>query len=206
MKAVFVCLGCMRNLVRGTHPTIASTLKLCAVWPPFTFDKLRANGKRLSGTEVSVLSPSKQHSVAQLAVLLLTLLLTCIPCVQADTTITITNVDPARVGFNDQTSVAPIGGNAGVTLGEQRLQVFEFAADVWASPVEMVLQATFSPLPCDMTSAVLGAASPIRLFASFSSDVEQRQADVWYPAALSNAIAVQDLSPGPADAKLLEVP
>ena len=135
---------------------------------------------------------------------------TLIPPVQADTTITINNVDPARVGFNDQTSVIPIGGNAGVTLGEQRLQVFEFAADVWASildsSVEIVVQATFSPLPCDMTSAVLGAAGPIRLFANFPSDVEQRQADVWYPAALSNALAVQDLSPGPADAELLQEP
>ncbi len=143
-------------------------------------------------------------------VLLMLLFFSLVPCVQADTTITINNVDPARVGFNDQTSVAPIGGNAGVTLGEQRLQVFEFAADVWASildsSVEIVVQATFSPLPCDMTSAVLGAAGPIRLFANFPSDVEQRQADVWYPAALSNALAVQDLSPGPPDAELLQEP
>ena len=35
-------------------------------------------------------------------------------------TVTINNVDPARVGFNDRTSVALIGGNAGVTLGEVR--------------------------------------------------------------------------------------
>ena len=125
-------------------------------------------------------------------------------------TVTINNVDPARVGFNDRTSVALIGGNAGVTLGELRLRVFQFAADVWASildsSVGIVVQATFSPLPCDMTFGVLEAAGPIRLYANFPSDVERRQADVWYPATLSNVPAVQDLSPGPADAELSKDP
>ena len=181
MRAVFACSRHKRNLVRGTQPTTSVMRRGAA------------------GCALPVLR-----------FLLLLPFFTLIPPVQADTTITINNVDPARVGFNDQTSVVPIGGNAGVTLGEQRLRVLEFAADVWASildsSVEIVVQATFSPLPCDMTSAVLGAAGPIRLFANFPSDVEQRQADVWYPAALSNALAVQDLSPGPADAELLHEP
>ena len=84
----------------------------------------------------------------------------------AETTITINNFDPSGVGFNDLTPVAALGGNEGVTLGAQRLNVFRFAADVWASildsPIEIVVQATFRPLPCDMTFAVLGAAGPIR--------------------------------------------
>ena len=33
----------------------------------------------------------------------------------------IINGDPAGVGFNDPTIVAPVGGNPGTTLGEQRL-------------------------------------------------------------------------------------
>ena len=131
----------------------------------------------------------------------------------AETTIRINNVDPPREGLNDSTPVAAIGGNDGATLGAQRLNVFRFAADVWASildsPVEIVVQATFSPLPCDMTSAVLGAAGPVRLFANFQADpsiAEERHADVWYPAALSNALAGQDLSPGPLDPELLGEP
>ncbi|MBL8112833.1 MAG: peptidase, partial [Acidobacteria bacterium] len=36
-------------------------------------------------------------------------------------TITIINADPAGVGFNDPTPAAPVGGNMGMTIGEQRL-------------------------------------------------------------------------------------
>ena len=43
---------------------------------------------------------------------------------RAAATITIVNGDPAGVGFNDATVVAPIGGNAGTTLGQQRLNAF----------------------------------------------------------------------------------
>ncbi len=36
-------------------------------------------------------------------------------------TIVINNVNGAGVGFNDPTAVAPVGGNTGTTLGQQRL-------------------------------------------------------------------------------------
>ena len=39
----------------------------------------------------------------------------------AAATIQITSRDPAGVGFNDPTPVAPVGGNPGTTLGEQRM-------------------------------------------------------------------------------------
>ena len=41
----------------------------------------------------------------------------------AAATITIVNGDPAGVGFNDPTPVAPVGGNTGTTLGAQRLSL-----------------------------------------------------------------------------------
>ena len=40
-------------------------------------------------------------------------------------TIVIQNSDAAGVGFNDATAVAPIGGNPGTTLGQQRLNAFQ---------------------------------------------------------------------------------
>jgi hypothetical protein len=48
-------------------------------------------------------------------------------------TITIVNGDPAGVGFNDTTVVAPVGGNTGTTLGAQRLIAFQAAADKWGA-------------------------------------------------------------------------
>ncbi len=44
--------------------------------------------------------------------------------------IIIVNEDSADEGLNDQTSVSPIDGNNAVTLGGQRLAVFELAADI----------------------------------------------------------------------------
>ena len=50
--------------------------------------------------------------------------------------IIIQNINAPGVGFNDPTPAAPVGGNNGATLGQQRLNVFEFAANIW----EAVLQ------------------------------------------------------------------
>ena len=84
--------------------------------------------------------------------------------VRADVTIRINNVDAAEVGFNDPTPVRPVGGNPGRTLGEQRLNVLQSAAELWGGllegDVDIVIQATFQPLPCSPTTAVLGG--PVR--------------------------------------------
>ncbi len=47
----------------------------------------------------------------------------------AAATIVIVNGDPAGVGFNDPTGTAPVGGNTGTTLGQQRLNAFQAAAN-----------------------------------------------------------------------------
>src|SRR5580765_2087134 len=87
-------------------------------------------------------------------------------------TITIVNNDGAGEGFNDPTAVAPVGGNPGTTLGQQRLNVFQRAAGIWGSilpsNVTIVVNATFDPLaPCDATSGVLGQAGPAYIAANF---------------------------------------
>src|SRR5450755_4748975 len=49
------------------------------------------------------------------------------------TTISIDNVNAPGVGFNDTTPATPVAGNAGTTLGQQRLIVFQQAASTWAA-------------------------------------------------------------------------
>jgi hypothetical protein len=67
-------------------------------------------------------------------------------------TIVIQNGNAAGVGFNDPTPAAPVGGNAGTTLGQQRLNAFQAAANVWGatldSTVTIVVFATMEPLTC----------------------------------------------------------
>src|SRR5437868_6963149 len=48
------------------------------------------------------------------------------------TTIAIVNGDGAGEGLNDPTVVAPVGGNPGTTLGAQRLNALQSAANIWA--------------------------------------------------------------------------
>lgn len=71
------------------------------------------------------------------------------------------NADPAGQGLNDPTPVAPVGGNPGTTIGEQRRIAYQFAADLWGavleSDAEIRVQASFAPLQCD-SRVVLGSA------------------------------------------------
>ena len=46
------------------------------------------------------------------------------PAAQAAATLVIVNGNAPGVGFNDPTPVAPVGGNPGTTLGQQRLNAF----------------------------------------------------------------------------------
>ena len=77
-------------------------------------------------------------------------------------TIQITSRDPAGVGFNDPTPVAPVGGNPGTTLGEQRFNVYRHVANIWEaaiqSPVVITVSAGWEALSCTATSATLGSA------------------------------------------------
>jgi len=111
-------------------------------------------------------------------------------------TITIVNADGPNEGFNDPTPVVPVGGNPGTTLGEQRLEVFRYAASVWgariASPVEIRVEAQFDPLDCNAGSAVLGAAGTTTVHRDFAG---AELAATWYPQALANAMAGTDLDP-----------
>jgi hypothetical protein len=114
---------------------------------------------------------------------------------QAAATITILNTNEAGVGFNDPTPLAPVGGNAGTTLGQQRLIAFQHAADIWgatlASTVAIRVGASFVPLSCTANSAVLGSAGANDIFSDFPG---APKAATWYPSALASKLAGADQS------------
>ncbi len=118
----------------------------------------------------------------------------------AATKITIVNADSAGVGFNDPAARTPVGGNNGTTLGEQRMNVFKYAAAFWEgqidSPVEIVVRAKFEALTCSATSATLGSAGTRYIFSDFKG---APLAKTWYSSALANKLAGEDLNPAGTD-------
>jgi hypothetical protein len=112
----------------------------------------------------------------------------------AAVTIVIINGNAAGVGFNDPTPAAPVGGNPGTTLGQQRLIAFQAVANKWGatltSNVSIDVLATFEPLTCTATSAVLGSAGAISVWRDFPN---APFAETWYSKALANKLAGVEL-------------
>lgn len=112
-------------------------------------------------------------------------------------TITIDNVDAPGEGFNDPTPVSPVGGNSGTTLGQQRLIVFQGAANVWGalldSPVEIIVRAEWDVLSCNVSGGTLGSAASTYSASNFAGAPTP---DVAYPAALADSLAGMNLSGG----------
>lgn len=115
-------------------------------------------------------------------------------------TIVINNVNAAGVGFNDTTPAAPVGGNTGTTLGQQRLNAFTHAANIWGakltSGITIIINAQFTPLTCTATSAVLGSAGATTIHANF---VGALKTNTWYSQALANKLSNSDLDATNAD-------
>ena len=116
--------------------------------------------------------------------------LTLAGAAQAAAIIIINNINTAGVGFNDGTPAAPVGGNPGTTLGEQRLFAFTYAANVWGatltSTVPIVINAAMTTLACTATSATLGSAGATSSFRNFPN---APFADTLYSYALANKLA-----------------
>jgi hypothetical protein len=115
-------------------------------------------------------------------------------------TMVLNNVDPAGVGFNDPTPAVPVGGNAGTTIGEQRLIAYRKALELWGkvlkSDVTIVVQGSFARLNCTSTGGTLAQAGAMQIFSDFPN---APLAQHWYGVALANAIAGFDLAPGGPD-------
>jgi len=109
--------------------------------------------------------------------------------------VVIVNADLPGVGFNDASRVEPVGGNPGVTLGQQRFNVYVKAADRWSAAldtnVDIRVRGSWADLECSETGAVLGQTSVLSWSANFPN---APRTDIWYPAALANKFAGSDLT------------
>jgi hypothetical protein len=110
-------------------------------------------------------------------------------------TLTIVNGDGAGEGFNDPAVVIPEGGNTGLTRGEQRLNVFNFAAQIWGafldSNVPTQIFSKFDPLtPCSSSGGVLGQAGAV----TFVRNIPNGTPNTYYPISLANKTAGADLN------------
>ena len=92
-------------------------------------------------------------------------------------------------GFTDNTPASPVGGNYHDTIGEQRLAVFERAAFIWSTILNLdyniTVDASFASLYCSSGSATLGYAGPNRV---------KKINNVWYATAQANQISKSDTS------------
>ena len=115
-------------------------------------------------------------------------------------TIQIQNADSAGVGFNDPTPTAPVGGNNGTTLGQQRLIAFQFAASIWGATlngnVPITINARWSALSCTTNAGTLGSAGTNGILHDFPN---APFANTWYSAALANELAGTDLNGSAAE-------
>lgn len=122
---------------------------------------------------------------------------------QAAANIVIVNLNAPGVGFNDPTPAAPIGGNPGTTLGEQRLIAFQHAAAIWGatldSSVTIRVGAGFVPLACNAGGAVLGSAGPTEAWTDFPN---APRPSTWYVGALAAKLAGEDLT-APTDPHII---
>ena len=107
------------------------------------------------------------------------------------------NADGPGVGLNDPTPVAPVGGNTGTTLGQQRQLALAYAASIWARnlrsfvPIEMAV--AFRTRTCTATAAVLASAGPTVWGTDFGKWTTHP--NTWYPVALANKLGREDLIP-----------
>lgn len=93
-------------------------------------------------------------------------------------------------GFTDAAAASPVGGNPGTTIGTQRANLFNYAANIWTGIVQpsvnMAINAEFIAKTCTINSAVLGGAGPAFSSRDFPG---APVAATWYPGALRNHLA-----------------
>ncbi len=109
-------------------------------------------------------------------------------------TITINNADGAGEGFNDTTAITAEGSNNAATLGQQRLNLFNYAAGIWGafldSKVPIIINSKFDPLtPCSSGGGVLGSSGATGLSADFPN---APIANTFYPTALASKLSGVD--------------
>ena len=137
------------------------------------------------------------HILTRLHSLLLILVVAMIASSPAfgNVTITIQNADTGPTGFNDPTPATPVGGNDGTTIGQQRLNAFQFAASIWGATLNssqpIIISAGWAAQSCSANSGVLGAAGAQRFVKDFT---HAPFPNTWYSVALANALDNSDLN------------
>ena len=98
-------------------------------------------------------------------------------------------------GFADPTPAAPVGGNPGLTLGQQRIFVFLQAAALWTEVLQpeqdIFVAAQFQALP----AGVLGSAGAQFIWSNFTG---AELPNTWYFDSLADNLFQGDLSPPPS--------
>ena len=112
--------------------------------------------------------------------------------VSAQAEITILNSDNPNEGLNDTRAATPVGGNSGSTIGEQRLNVFERAAEILNASLDVTapvkVQAAFNSMSCNSREGELGYAGP----EGIEYSLEGQSA---IPHALYNQLVGEDVDP-----------
>ena len=106
------------------------------------------------------------------------------------TAINIVNIDAPGSGLNDTSPAVPIGGNSGTTLGEQRLIVMQYAADILAQVIDSSVSIEVDGSFVDKDCPILGSAGPTTFYALGGLPAAVRQN--WHPIALFNAYNSSD--------------
>ena len=110
--------------------------------------------------------------------------------------VVIMNNDIAGVGFNDPTPVAPVGGNGGTTLGQQRFNAFQFAANIWGATLQsgptITVRANWEGMACTVDRGTLGSAGAVDLRQNFTNAPFN---NTWFSVALGNALSGSDADP-----------
>ena len=140
------------------------------------------------------------HRPLVAATLLVIMAYAPISALAAGSIVSIVSRDPAGFGFNDPTPVAPVGGNPGITLGEQRWNVYRYVADLWANELTssepITVSAGWEYLTCTAGSAVLGSAGAYNAWYNFPN---APVTNTWHGQALANKLAGFNLSDGTPD-------
>lgn len=141
---------------------------------------------------------ARKNLLGTLLLGLAALALVALPAASASAAnVVLVNFDPPGQGLNDPTPAAPVGGNPGTTLGQQRQFVYLYAADIWGAAIDsaepIFVGASFQPLTCFPTSGVLGSAGTTFVFRDFAAATAPA---TWHHSALADALSGVDLQPG----------
>jgi hypothetical protein len=104
----------------------------------------------------------------------------------------IVNINAPGVGFNDPTPAAPVGGNTGTTLGQQRLMAFAHAASIWSARLDSNVPIRIRAQFVALGPGVLGSAGPVTFIRDFPNAPLPL---TWHHIALANKLAGFDLIP-----------